>query len=199
MKLQPRQLVLLVAFGTILAPALLAQVTGDQAASSQPAGIDPALLAKANAGDAPSQVLVGESYAAGKGVARDYNVAANWYLKAAQKGDIPAEMHLAILFRDGGGKAFPRDMVQAADWYRKAAEQGDVTAQGILGTLYSMGQGVRQSYPDAYFWLDVAAHATGPNQEKYAANRQSVGTNITADELADVQERVAKWLAAHPH
>jgi len=25
-----------------------------------------------------------------------------------------------------------------------------------------------------------------------------VGTRITADELADVQDRVAKWKAAHP-
>ncbi len=107
-------------------------------------------------------------------------------------------MHLAGLYRDGGGKYFARDMAQAAEWYRKAAEQGDVTAQGILGTLYSLGQGVPLSYPDAYYWLDLAAHAKGPNQEKYAANRQMIGAHITADELADVQDREAKWLAAHP-
>jgi TPR repeat protein len=176
----------------------MAQAPADQPAGSQLAGIDPALLAKANAGDAAAQVLVGESYAGAKGVARDYKLAAEWYRKAADKGDIPAEMHLAVLYRDGGGKAIPRDMVQAAEWYRKAAEQGDVAAQGILGTLYSMGQGVPLSYPDAYYWLDLAAHVKGPNQEKYAANRQDIGTKITADELADVQERVEKWLAAHP-
>jgi len=38
----------------------------------------------------------------------------------------------------------------------------------------------------------------GPNQEKYAQNRQLVGTHITTDEVEEVQERVAKWLAAHP-
>jgi hypothetical protein len=38
----------------------------------------------------------------------------------------------------------------------------------------------------------------GPNQEKYAANRQMIGAHITTDELDEVQERVAKWLAAHP-
>jgi len=38
----------------------------------------------------------------------------------------------------------------------------------------------------------------GPNQQKYAANRQLIGTHLTVDELAEVEERVAKWLAAHP-
>ena len=155
-------------------------------------------MAKANAGDAAAQVEVGEDYAAGKGVARDYKLAAEWYRKAAEKGDVAGEMHLAGLYRDGGGKYFARDMAQAAEWYRKAAEQGDVTAQGILGTLYWLGQGVELSYPDAYYWLDLAAHVKGPNQEKYAANRQMIGAHITADELADVQDREEKWLAAHP-
>ena len=106
-------------------------------------------------------------------------------------------MHLAALYRDGG-KGFPRDMEQAAAWYRKAAEQGDVAAQGTLGVLYSIGQGVPQNDVEAYYWLDLAAAVKGPNQEQYAANRQMIGTQITADELEEVQERVAKWLAAHP-
>jgi hypothetical protein len=105
-------------------------------------------------------------------------------------------MHLAALYRDGG-KGFPRDMAQAAAWYRKAAEQGDVTAQGTLGVLYSMGQGVPHSDVEAYYWLDLAAAVKGPKQEQYAANRQMIGTHITTDELAEVEERVAKWLAAH--
>jgi TPR repeat protein len=190
----------------VLASALvpaLAQAADDHAGGSQttpaqPAGIDPALLAKASGGDAASEVAVGEDYAAGKGVTRDLKQAAEWYRRAANKGYVAGEMHLAALYRDGGGKTFARDMAQAAEWYRKAAEQGDVTAQGILGTLYSMGQGVPLSYPDAYYWLDLAAHVKGPNQEKYAANRQLIGAHITADELADVEDREEKWLAAHP-
>jgi TPR repeat protein len=64
--------------------------------------------------------------------------------------------------------------------------------------LYTLGQGVPQSDVEAYFWLDLAASAKSPNQAQYMANRQNVGTRITADELADVEERVAKWKAAHP-
>jgi TPR repeat protein len=73
-----------------------------------------------------------------------------------------------------------------------------VTAQGTLGVLYSIGQGVPKNDVEAYFWLDLAAGAKGPNQEKYAQNRQLVGTHITTAEVEEVQERVAKWLAAHP-
>jgi TPR repeat protein len=168
-----------------------------QTAQPSTSGVDAALLAKANSGDAPAQVAVGERYADGKGVQRDYAQAAAWYRKAADNGDISGELHLAGLFRDGG-KNFLRDMVQAAEWYRKAADQGDVGAQGTMGTLYSMGQGVQQNYVEAYYWLDLAAAVKGPKQEQYAANRQMIGMHITADELADVQDREAKWKAAHP-
>jgi len=168
------------------------------------ASIDPAQLVKANAGDAAAQVAMGEQYAqAGANehyrdvAASDYKQAADWYRKAAEQNYIPAEMHLAALYRDGG-KGFDRDMAQAATWYRRAADQGDLTAQGTLGVLYSFGQGVPQNYVEAYFWLDLAASVSGPNQEKYAANRQMVGEHLTTDQVSDVEDRVAAWKAAHP-
>jgi hypothetical protein len=174
------------------------------AAGAQTVGIDPALLAKANGGDAAAQVQAGESCAAQAAglhniaqAGEAYKQAEAWYLKAAKQGDLSAELHLAALYRDGG-KGFPRDMAQAVAWYRKAAEQGDAYAQGTLGVLYSMGQGVPRDDVEAYYWLDLAAAVKGPNQEKYAANRQMVGTHITADELDAVQERIAQWKAAHP-
>jgi len=142
-------------------------------------------------------VAMGESYAAAAGVTRDLKLAAEWYRKAADKGDVSGELHLAALYRDGG-KGFARDMAQAAAWYRKAAEQGDVGAQATLATLYSMGQGVSQSYVEAYYWLDLAAAVKGPKQAQYAANRQMMGAHVTADELEGIQERVVAWKAAHP-
>jgi TPR repeat protein len=172
-------------------------------ALAQTAAIDPALLARANGGDAAAQVLVGDGYAAGSGAERtdkqsaeDCRQAAAWYRKAAEQNDVAGQMRLAALYRDGKGVA--RDMSEAAAWYRKAAEQNDVTAQATLGLLYSIGQGVPHSDVEAYFWFDLAASVKGPKQEQYAANRQMIGARITADELAEVKERVAKWLAAHP-
>jgi hypothetical protein len=170
---------------------------------AQTAAIDPAILAKANAGDASAQVAAGDRCAAGNGPERtnrqivaDYKLAAEWYRKAAAQGNIAGEMHLAALLRDG--KGVERDMPQAVALYRKAAEQGDVTAQGTLGVLYSFGLGVTQDYIEAYFWLDIAASSDSPEKEHYAANRQMVGTHITAQELEAVQDRVDAWKAAHP-
>ncbi len=173
-------------------------VASFMAARAQSGGIAPALLARANAGDATAQIQVGECYEEAKGVARDGRQAADWYRKAAEQKSISGELHLAELYRDGDGKSFPRDMAKAAAWYRKAADQGAAGAQGTLGMLYTLGQGVQRSDVEAYFWLDLAASVTGPNQAKYIANRQNVGEHITAEELADVQDRETQWKAAHP-
>lgn len=182
-------------FRVIFSIACMFVATVSSGAQSQ--GMDQALLTKANAGDAIAQIAVGEGYAAGNGVARDCKIAGEWFGKAAQGGNVAGELRLAAFYRDGA-KGCPRDMALAAQWYRKAAEQGDVTAEGILGVLYSYGQGVKQDYVEAYFWLDLAASAAGPEQAHYAANRQIVGTHITTDELEGLQERAAKWKAAHP-
>jgi TPR repeat protein len=168
--------------------------------------LDQATLARANAGDAGAQIQMGDqSRAAASAIEHDpdqsaekYQAAAAWYRKAADQGSITAQLRLAELYRDGG-KGFPRDMAQAAEWYRKAADQGDADAQATLATLYSIGQGVAQSYVEAYFWLDLATSATGPRQQQYAQNRQAVGAHITTDELDEIKNRVAKWHATHPH
>jgi TPR repeat protein len=41
--------------------------------------------------------------------------------------------------------------------FRKSAEQGNALAQHNLGLLYGRGQGVEQSYLDAYVWESLAA------------------------------------------
>jgi hypothetical protein len=167
------------------------------------AAIDAALLARANAGDAASEIQVGERYAQQAAAEQDrelipgdYKQAETWYKKAAEQGNLSGELHLAALYRDGG-RGFPRDMAQAAAWYKKAAEQGDAGAQGTLGLLYAMGQGVPHDDVEAYFWLDLAAVAPGPNQEKFAANRQMIGMHLTEDDVDSVHERIKHWKAAH--
>lgn len=186
--------------GTGLAAALGIIAT---AAMAQGPAIDPALLAKANAGDAAAQVLVGEKYAQAAGASQDRDEAADdwkqafgWYQKAAEKGDVSGEIHLAEAYSYGRGVA--HDMAKAAECYRKAAEQGDTEAQGRLAMLYTLGQGVPQNDADAYFWFDLAAAANTPNKDRYVENRQNVGTRITAEELDAVKERLKKWKAEHP-
>ena len=192
------RVLLIVAWFAFSAAAAFAQVPGPQTTA-----VDPALLAKAAAGDVSAELDVGDAYAAGKGspreprqLAADYKQAAAWYQKAADQGNIQAQIHLADLYRDGRGVL--RDMAQAVSWYRKAADQGDAGAQGSLGLLYSVGMGVPRDDVEAYYWLSLAAAVKGPNQARYTANRQSVGEHITVDQEAAVKDRVAAWKAAHP-
>jgi hypothetical protein len=177
-------------------PFLFVLLCSGRMLMGQSSGVDAGLLSRANSGDAAAQVAVGEKYAAGVDVTQNLKQAADWYRKAAEQGNAAGEVHLAELYRDGRG--VDRDKTQAADWYRKAADQGDAGAQGTLAMLYVMGQGVPQNDAEAYFWLDLAAAVKTPRQDQYIANRQNVGTRITADELQQLQERVAKWKAAHP-
>ena len=147
-------------------------------------------------GDPWAEGNLGEFYRRGLGVARDYGLARRWFQKAADQGNIPAQIHLADLYRDGRGVL--RDMAQAVAWYRKAANPGDAGAQGTLGLLYSVGMGIPRDDVEAYFWLSLAAAAEGPNQARYMTNRQSVGEHITTDQEAAVKDRIAAWKAAHP-
>jgi TPR repeat protein len=57
------------------------------AATPRTQGIDPALLAKAEAGSAEAQHALGNKYYRGDGVRRDYSQAEFWYRKAAEKGN----------------------------------------------------------------------------------------------------------------
>jgi len=166
-----------------LAAAVLAGALRAAAQLPVPACVvDPTVLQKANGGDAAAELQAGHTCAS----ARDYKHAVEWYTKSANTGNIDAELELASLYRDGRGK------------YRKAADQGDPRAQAALGMLYTLGDGVPRSDVEAYYWLDLAAAVKSPNQDQYIANRQNVGTRITADELEQVEDRVAEWKAKHP-
>lgn len=67
----------------------------------------------------------------------DYKTAFRLFKPLADKGNVPAQVAIGIMYRDGEG--VPSDYVEAAKWYRKAAERGDSTAQSHLGLMYESG------------------------------------------------------------
>src|SRR6266487_1342423 len=77
--------------------------------------------AKAEAGDAESEVELGLRYEHGKGVAKDQAEAVKWYRKAAEQNLAAAQYNLGVCYDKGAGVAI--DHTEAAKWYRKAAEQ----------------------------------------------------------------------------
>jgi TPR repeat protein len=87
--------------------------------------------AKAEAGDAQSQVELGLRYDKGEGVAKDQVEAVKWYRKAAEQNYARAQYDLGLSYLDGEG--VPKNPVEGMKWLRKAAEQNYAAAQYNLG------------------------------------------------------------------
>ena len=87
--------------------------------------------AKAEAGDADSQVELGIRYDKGEGVAKDYVEAVKWYRKAAEQNYAEGQYNLGVGYYKGEGVA--KDQAEAVKWYRKAAEQNYAKAQHNFG------------------------------------------------------------------
>jgi TPR repeat protein len=92
-----------------------------------------ALRARAEQGDAVSQVNLGHMYHTGEGVPQDYAEAVRWYRLAAEQGFDQAQTNLGVLYATGQG--VPQDDAEAARLHRLAAEQGLADAQFNLGLI----------------------------------------------------------------
>lgn len=131
----------------------------------------------------------------GRGVTTDPPQAAEWFRKAGDQGLPVAQYALAQLYAGGLGVA--ADPAQAVTWWRKAAEQGDARAQHSLALAYFNAEGVGRDLVEAYKWLYVAVLRTaGEERTFYVHVRDSVGTNMTGEQLAAAQQQAKAWAEA---
>jgi len=82
-------------------------------------------------------------------------LAAHWWYRAGELGDLPARTHLLDLYLDGkvpsiGGNA-------AASWLAARADGDDSQAQRALGDLYERGRGIPVDLAQAQRWYLAAA------------------------------------------
>jgi TPR repeat protein len=84
----------------------------------------------------------------------DYTRARSIWEPLAQNEDAASQAGLGFMYHRGFGMAV--DDKRAAFWLRKAAEHGQPEGQLMLGSLYFYGQGVIQSYIQAFAWCDLA-------------------------------------------
>ena len=152
------------------------------AAIAKSKGIDPALVAKAKAGDAEAQDQLGEMYYFGEGVPRDYAQAANWYRKAAEQGDADSQYRLGGLFHFGWG--VPQDNAQAFAWMKKAAEQEDADAENYLSVFYLKGWGVPKDEAHAVFWFHRAAEDGNASSQYFLGLAFEYGLNGVPQDYA---------------
>jgi TPR repeat protein/uncharacterized RDD family membrane protein YckC len=83
---------------------------------------------------------LGWAYQSGQGVPKDFRKAAEFYQKAADKGNAVGQANLGWLYQNEQG--VPKDLGKAAELYQKAANQRNAFARNQLGVLYQNGEGV---------------------------------------------------------
>ena len=86
---------------------------------------------------------------------KDYAKAFEWFMKAAEQGDIHAQFQVGS--RYDNGKGVEENYEKAFEWYMKAAKQGYSYAQFAVGSMYVNGDGVEKNYEKAKEWLSYAA------------------------------------------
>jgi TPR repeat protein len=136
---------------------------------------------KAEQGEAPAQVALGDVLAEGRGVRRDYQEAARWFRLAAAQGNAEAQNKLGMLCQAGQG--LPQDDVEAVRYFRLAAAQGHVGAEYNLASAYGGGRGVPQNSQESARWyLQAAGHGDAYAQFN-VAQRYELGRGVAADQI----------------
>jgi hypothetical protein len=75
---------------------------------------------------------LGQMYAEGKGVGRDYPEAQSWYNRAADRGYQKWALYSIGLLHLSGGPGMPQDCNTGRQWLQKAAAAGNSAAQQWL-------------------------------------------------------------------
>ena len=94
-------------------------------------------LAKdAESGDVEAQTAMGDAYRTGTVVQRHLPTAMRWYLRAASRGHVPAQVHLGRLYmQDLEQGALKRNVDQARYWLKRAADGGSADALHLSAQL----------------------------------------------------------------
>jgi hypothetical protein len=142
---------------------------------AQSNGIDPALMAKAKAGDANAEYRVAVAY----DKLRNPKESHRWFLTAAKNGNTLSMTIVAIDYELG--RNVQQDFTKASEWFLKAAEKGDEVAQISLGSLYFGGHGVPQDNSQAAFWWHKAADQGAVDAEFDLAHLYDTGQGVPQD------------------
>ena len=122
------------------------------------------LKKSAQMGYTPAQAELGDCYAQGRGVEKDYVKASEWYRRAAeqppQQPEAPQQtetpQQLFELYQQES------DQAKRMDYLKKSAETGYAQAQAWMALTYSQGYGVEKNAAEAARWLQRLAQQNSP-------------------------------------
>mgnify|MGYP004637656551 FL=1 len=116
-------------------------------------------------GNSDGQFWTGICYYEGYGVRKNIDEAIKWLTKSAEQEDTEAMGILGNCFVE------KKNFKKAIEWYKTGAEKyNDGYCQNSLGLRYYNGEGVKQSYSDAFFYFKRAAEngdSSGENNLGY--------------------------------
>ena len=143
--------------------------------------------------NATIQFYIGVCYDFGYGGAeQDDRMAAEWYRKAAEQGEMTAQFNLGVSYDNGQGVT--KDEAEAVKWYRRAAEQGHAGAQNNLGLMCETGRGVAKDYSEAVKWYRKAAEQGDAKGEFNLGDMYEYGKGVEKN-LAKARELYRKAAA----
>ncbi len=143
----------------------------------------------AEAGDLKAQHSLGLIYEQGLLVEQNYPQAVRWYILAAEKGVSGDQFALGEIYRHGH-EGVPKNGALAQQWYRLAAQQKHGEALYQLGLLSSEGVAVAADPVLGYLYFTLAAQLSHPAATR---KRDELRSELTAQQLAEVERRLAAW------
>jgi localization factor PodJL len=123
--------------------------------SELPEAFPRGLRSAALTGNAAAEYEIGVRYAEGRGVTLNYEEAARWFERAANRNLAPAQYRLGSLYEKGNG--VKKDLDQARRLYRAAADAGNGKAMHNLAVLYAEGLEGKPDFRNAAEWFRQAA------------------------------------------
>jgi TPR repeat protein len=137
-------------------------------------------------------MLLSTMYEQGLGIEENQHVAFDWLMLAATKMLTPAQIKLALRYKNGDD-IVPLDLGKAAFWMSRAAKVKDPEAQYQLGLMYLEGIGLEKNDEQAFKYISWSAAQNHAKAQQKLGDmyEQGIGTNPNAEEAAAWHEKAA--------
>ena len=109
----------------------------------------PLMKSAAEKGHGPAQYVLGETYSS------ESEIAFQYFMQAAQSGDVDGEYMVGFHYRHG--IQVKKDITKAICWLNRSADKGRTDAMVQLGLIYCYGDGVEEDTVKAEMWWEKAA------------------------------------------
>jgi hypothetical protein len=154
------------------------------------------VVKRAERNDPIAQIELGHRHRSGKGFEKsDYPTAAQWYLKASQKGIPEADMCLGRFHLSGMSKLEPKCWKNAFEIWKQLSKEGSGPSQYFAGLCYQRGLGTRIDHKEAFRHFLLSSENPARNVYREVAMHQ-VATLYESGQGTPRNKKLAvEWMA----